>query len=87
MFIDGGQFVQIGKETRRIMVPFLYLAIKSLYWSNVKTLKKIMWCDDENVNPYSIKTGKCLTFKNMHNQMMDEDFPKISKELQEHSFF
>ena len=29
------------------MVPFLYLAIKSLYWSKGGTLKKIMWCDDD----------------------------------------
>lgn len=28
VFFDGGQFAQIGKGTRRIMVPFLYLAIK-----------------------------------------------------------
>ena len=32
-FFDGGQFAQIGKGTRRIMTPFLYFAIKSLYWS------------------------------------------------------
>lgn len=36
VFFDGGQFAQIAKMTRRIMVPFLYLAIKSLYWSNGK---------------------------------------------------
>lgn len=36
VFFDGGQFAQIGKVTRRIMVPFLYLAIKSLYWSKGK---------------------------------------------------
>ena len=42
IFFDGGQFAQIGKVTRRIMVPFLYVAMKSLYWSNGKTLKKIM---------------------------------------------
>ena len=47
IFFDGGQFAQIGKVTRRIMVPFLYVAMKSLYWSNGKTLKKIMWCDDD----------------------------------------
>ena len=39
-FFDGGQFAQIGKGTRRIMTPFLYLAIKSLYWSKGGTLKK-----------------------------------------------
>ena len=32
-FFDGGQFAQIGKGMRRIMTPFLYFAIKSLYWS------------------------------------------------------
>ena len=36
IFFDGGQFAQIGKVTRRIMVPFLYVAMKSLYWSNGK---------------------------------------------------
>ncbi len=46
-FFDGGQFAQIGKATRRIMVPFLYIAMKSLYWSKGKTLKRIMWCDDD----------------------------------------
>ena len=41
-FFDGGQFAQIGKGTRRIMTPFLYFAIKSLYWSKGGTLKKIL---------------------------------------------
>ena len=30
VFFDGGQFAQIAKGTRRMMAPFLYLAIKSL---------------------------------------------------------
>ena len=50
-FFDGGQFARIGKATRRIMTPFLYFAIKSLYWSKGGTLKKIMWCDDEAIKP------------------------------------
>ena len=33
IFFDGGQFAQIANGTRRIMTPFLYFAIKSLYWS------------------------------------------------------
>ena len=41
-FFDGGQFAQISHGTRRVMAPFLYLAIKSLYWSKGGTLKKIM---------------------------------------------
>ncbi|EDR46864.1 hypothetical protein COPCOM_01817 [Coprococcus comes ATCC 27758] len=31
------------------MVPFLYIAMKSLYWSKGKMLKRIMWCDDGKI--------------------------------------
>lgn len=61
VFFDGGQFAQIGKTTRKIMVPFLYLVIKSLYWSKGKTLKKVMWCDDEAIRPYFIEAGKSIS--------------------------
>ena len=57
-FFDGGQFAQIGKGTRRIMTPFLYFAIRSLYWSKGGTLKKILWCDDDSIKPYFIAAGK-----------------------------
>ena len=91
VFFDGGQFAQIGKTTRKIMVPFLYIAIKSLYWSKGKTLKKIMWCDDEKIKPYFIEAGKRLTYGNLRRQMMDslEDkpFPKLPVELQKHTFW
>lgn len=91
VFFDGGQFARIGKTTRRIMVPFLYLAIKSLYWSKGKTLKKIMWCDDDQIKPYFIEAGKHLTYKNLSRQLSDslEDkpFPELSKELQQHTFW
>ena len=91
VFFDGGQFAQIGKMTRKIMVPFLYLAIKSLYWSKGKTLKKIMWCDDETIKPYFIEAGKKLTYGNLRRQLSDslEDtpFPKLPEELQEHTFW
>ena len=91
IFFDGGQFAQIGKVTRRIMVPFLYIAMKSLYWSKGKTLKKIMWCDDDNIKPYFIKAGKNLTYSNLRKQMADslEDkpFPKLQEELQKHTFW
>lgn len=91
VFFDGGQFAQIGKLTRKIMVPFLYLAIKSLYWSKGKTLKKIMWCDDENIKSYFIEAGKRLTYGNLKRQLMDslEDkpFPKLPVELQKHTFW
>lgn len=91
VFFDGGQFAQIAKMTRRIMVPFLYLAIKSLYWSNGKTLKKILWCDDEAIKPYFIAAGKALTYGNIRRQLADslEDkpFPALSEELQRQTVF
>ena len=91
VFFDGGQFAQIGKGTRRIMTPFLYLAIKSLYWSKGKTLKKIMWCDDESIKPYFIAAGENLTYTNLRRQLSDslEDkpFPSLPEELQRHIYF
>ena len=91
VFFDGGQFAQIGKATRRIMVPFLYLAIKSLYWSRGGTLKKILWCDDASIKPYFIAAGKALTYGNMRRQLADslEDkpFPTLPEELQRRIWF
>ena len=91
VFFDGGQFAQIGKATRRMMTPFLYFAIKSLYWSKGGTLKKIMWCDDDAIKPYFIAAGKALTYGNLRRQLADslEDrpFPPLPEELQEHAYF
>ena len=91
VFFDGGQFAQIGKATRRLMVPFLYLAIKSLYWSKGGTLKKIMWCDDETIKPYFIAAGKALKYGNLRRQLSDslEDkpFPSLSENMQEKTYF
>lgn len=91
VFFDGGQFAQINKLTRKIMIPFLYLAIKSLYWSKGKTLKKILWCDDDQIKPYFIKAGKNLTYGNLSRQLADslEDKPflALSEEMQQQTFF
>ena len=91
VFFDGGQFAQIGKATRRIMTPFLYLAIKSLYWSKGATLKKILWCDDEGIKPYFIAAGKALRYGNLRRQLEDslEDkpFPPLPEALQRRTFF
>ena len=90
-FFDGGQFAQIGKGTRRIMTPFLYFAIKSLYWSKGDTLKKILWCDDDSIKPYFIAAGENLTYTNLRRQISDslEDkpFPSLPEELQRHIYF
>ena len=77
VFFDGGQFAQIAKGTRRVMTPFLYFAIKSLYWSKGGTLKKILWCDDDSIKPYFIAAGKNLTYTNLRRQILDslEDKP------------
>lgn len=91
VFFDGGQFAQISKGTRRIMTPFLYLAIKSLYWSKGKTLGKIMWCDDDSIRPYFIAAGQGLTYRNLRRQLSDsledQPFPPLPPDLQAHTFF
>ncbi len=91
VFMDGGQFAQIGSGTRHLMVPALYLAIKSLYWSKGKTLKKIMWCDDDSIKPYFITAGQGLIYGNMHRQtgdnLVNAPFPALPENLQAHCFF
>lgn len=91
VFFDGGQFAQIGKATRRIMVPMLYLAIKSLYWSKGGTLKKIMWCDDDAIKPYFIAAGRALRYGSLRRQLADslteQPFPPLPEELQRRTYF
>ncbi len=91
VFFDGGQFAQIGRGTRRIMTPFLYLAIKSLYWTKGGTLKKIMWCDDEAIKPYFIAAGRALRYGDLRRQLADslEDrpFPALPETLQRACYF
>lgn len=69
----------------------LYVAMKSLYCTNGKTLKKIMWCDDDNIKPYFVEAGKNLSYTNLRKQMddslEDKTFPKFSEELQKHTFW
>ena len=91
VFFDGGQFAQIGKTARRAMTPLLYLAVKSLYWSKGKTLKKILWCDDAAIKPYFIAAGKALRCGNLRRQMADsleeKPFPPLPEALQARTFF
>lgn len=90
-FFDGGQFAQIGRGTRRAMVPFLYLAIKSLYWSRGGTLKHILWCDDDAIKPYFIAAGKVLRWGDLRRQLSDslEDkpLPPLPEALQRRVYF
>ena len=91
VFFDGGQFAQINRALRCIMTPFLYLAIKSLYWSNGKTLKQILWCDDEAIKPYFIEAGKNLTYRSLRRQLADslenKPFPMLPEALQTRTFW
>ena len=91
VFFDGGQFAQIGRGTRRFMTPLLYLAIRSLFRSKGKTLRRILWCDDAAIRPYFVDAGRALTYRNLRAQMADslEDkpFPILSTELQRRCFF
>ena len=90
-FFDGGQFAQIGRAARRMMTPFLYLAIKSLYWSKGKTLRKIMWCDDEAIRPYFIAAGRALRYGNLRRQLGDsleeKPFPTLPEQMQRRAYF
>lgn len=91
VFFDGGQFAQIGKAARRAMTPFLYLAIKSVFWTNGASLKKILWCDDASIRPYFLAAGKALRCGNLRRQLLDslEDkpFPALSEALQAQAYF
>ena len=91
VFFDGGQFAQIGRAARCVITPFLYLAIKSLYWSRGGTLKKILWCDDDAIKPYFIAAGRALTYGNLRRQLADslEDvpFPPLPEQLQRRTYF
>ena len=90
-FFDGGQFARMGKFTRRILTPFLYFAIKSVYKKNGKNLGKIMWCDDKEIRPYFVAAGKALKYGNMRRQLSDslenKPLPQLNDEMQKHTFF
>lgn len=91
VFFDGGQFAQIGKAARLAMTPFLYLAIKSVFWTKGASLKKILWCGDASIRPFFLAAGKALRYGDIRRQMMDslEDkpFPALSEALQARTFF
>ena len=91
VFFDGGQFAKIGKFTRRIMTPFLYFAIKSVYKKNGKNLGKIMWCDDDEIKPYFIAAGKALKYGNIRRQLSDslenKPLPPFNEDLQKRMYF
>lgn len=90
-YFDGGQFARIKPGTRRLMTPFLYLAIKSLWWTRGGTLKKILWCDDAAIKPYFIAAGQALRYGNLRRQLgdslVDAPFPPLPETLQRRCVF
>ena len=90
-YFDGGQFARIKRSTRRLMTPFLYLAIKSLWWTRGGTLKKILWCDDAAIKPYFIAAGQALRYGDLRRQLgdslVDAPFPSLPEALQARCFF
>ena len=76
---------------RLAMTPFLYLAIKSVFWTKGASLKKILWCGDASIRPFFLAAGKALRYGDIRRQMMDslEDkpFPALSEALQARTFF
>ena len=90
-YFDGGQFAQIGKGARRLMTPFLYLVIKSLWWTQGGTLKRILWCDDDAIKPYFIAAGQALRYGNLRRQLEDSltdaPLPPLPEDLQRRCFF
>lgn len=91
VFFDGGQFAQIGRLSRYLMVPFLYLAIKSIYWTHGRSLKRIMWCSDDEIKPYFIAAGKSLSYKSLCRQLSDslenKPFWQFQPHVQRRMFF
>ena len=77
------------------IMSFDYFELTSLFRSDIsvngKTLKNIMWCEDEAIKPYFIKAGKNLTYGDLKRQLSDslEDkpFPELSEALQRNTFW
>ncbi len=90
-FFDGGQFAQLRKATRRITAPLLYFAVKSLYWSNGRTLKNIIRYGSDEIKPYFIAAGRALKYGNLYRQLSDslEDkpFPALPEKMQKNIYF
>lgn len=91
VYFDGGQFAQIGKGLRRLMTPFLYAALRSLYRSGGKNLRRVMWCDDDAIRPYFVAAGGAVTYGNLRRQMADSlenrPFPPLPEDLLKHTYF
>ena len=76
------------------MFPIAFVFMMTVmggYWSKGRTLKRILWCDDDAVKPYFIAAGKALTCANLRRQLgdslVDAPFPPLSEDLQRRTYF
>ena len=87
----------IGADLAMAFLTEIKIPVKHVFFDGgqfaqiEKTLKRIMWCDDDKIKPYFIEAGKNLTYGNLRRQLTDslEDkpFSELSEELQKHTFW
>lgn len=53
----------------------------------VKTLGKILWCDDDAIKPYFIDAGRANMRHQMNDSLEDKDFPHFRCVREENCFF
>ena len=73
-------------------IAFVFMmTVMGGYWSKGRTLKRILWCDDDAVKPYFIAAGKALTCANLRRQLgdslVDAPFPPLPEDLQRRTYF
>lgn len=44
-----------------------------------KTLKKIMWCDDDTIKPYFTEAGRNITYGNLKRQLQSPLFLRVCR--------
>ncbi len=53
----------------------------------VKTLGKILWCDDDAIKPYFIDAGRANMRHQMNDSLEDKEFPRLRCVRVENCFF
>lgn len=48
-------------------------------WVQKKTLKKIMWCDDDTIKPYFTEAGRNITYGNLKRQLQSPLFLRVCR--------
>lgn len=48
-------------------------------WVQKKTLKKIMWCDDDTIKPHFTGAGRNITYGNLKRQLQSPLFLRVCR--------